>query len=156
MKCEYTDDSGPCVRCKANDHACSVEPRKLLSQKSCVNLQVQVDYCKTHHITRARSELLRQSHRKDELIAALVQHINKSVAAGDPPTSSGSESGSSGSSPRSVAIRPAVAPLAQIMTTTTTLTAADLGKLDIIRAGIIRPEEVPGLFNAYVQLRLPP
>ncbi|KZV89370.1 hypothetical protein EXIGLDRAFT_838560 [Exidia glandulosa HHB12029] len=64
MKCEYTDESGPCTRCRTNEHACEVEPRKHTSQKN------------------ARSALLRQVQRKDALIASLLRHVYSTMAAG--------------------------------------------------------------------------
>ncbi|EJD43973.1 hypothetical protein AURDEDRAFT_114485 [Auricularia subglabra TFB-10046 SS5] len=149
MKCEYTDESGPCTRCRTNEHSCEVEPRRHTSQKN------------------ARSALLRQVQKKDALIASLLQHLYTTMAVGEPqtPDSDGSmnleaddeqEAQASGSrakqepQPENL---PSASPGAPQHHAAPSMTPEAFAQacmnLEFVQSTAIRVEEIDGLFHTF-------
>lgn len=150
MKCEYIDESGPCTRCQANEHACEIEPRKHASQKN------------------ARSVLLRQAQRKDALIASLLRHVYSTMGAGQPlegeesdepmvePSGSSTAVGhtpsergvtsSSGAVATHDVKRESPVPVPSIPVSAFKQTCA---QLELVRSGAVKVEEIEPLFNVF-------
>lgn len=171
MKCEYTDESGPCTRCRTNEHACEVEPRKHTSQKKSVWRATlrRCPYLIGLRLRSARSALLRQVQRKDALIASLLRHVystmevgqqqaadsDGSVNAGDehdavgaaaPHPETVSSSSAAGQDVTAVKREPSVVPASMPASAFRQACA----QLELVRSGAVHLDEIETLFNMCV------